>query len=160
MFHIPENAYIVQALEPQVGAGAVVESDFISVKNLHKVFIVVHYDQGDAEDITWTPMRATAVLPTGDVVLAEDVPIWSNLDCATTDVLTRRTDDTDYASGVAQTNKIVIFEIDPRKLGDTYDCVGLTHTNDIEATSYVSAIFVCVPRYAGPSDDWQTVLTD
>ena len=160
MFHIPESAYVVQAIAPQVGAAGLVVGDYISLKNLHKVFIVIHYDQGDAEDITWTPMRATAVAPVGNVVIATAVPIWSNLACATTDVLTRRTDAVNYASGVDQTNKIVIFAIDPRTLGDTYDCLGITHTNNIEATSYVSAVYVCVPRYAGPSDDWQTVITD
>ena len=160
MFHIPENAYVVEALAPQIGAAVVVTGDYISLKNLHKVFIVIHYDQGDATDITWTPMRATAVAPTGAVVLAETVPVWSNLDCATSDVITRRTNALNYASGVAQTHKIVIFEIDPRYLGDTYDCMAITSTVAVAATSTVSAQYICVPRYQGHSDDWQTVITD
>jgi hypothetical protein len=160
MIHIPENAYIVEALAPQIGAAAVVVGDYISVKNLHKVFMVVHYRQRDATAITWTPMRATAVAPVGNVVLATTVPIWSNLACAASDVITQRANALNYASGVAQTDKLIIFEIDPRYLGATYDCVAITSTVAIAATSTVSAFYVCVPRYAGDSDDWQTVITD
>ena len=165
MFHVPENAYIVEAAPPQEGAvAAVANARFISLKNLHKVFLVIQYTQVTADDITWTPQRATAVAPVGNVALATTVPVWSNLDCATSDVLTRRANALTYDSGIGTDRKVIVFEIDPRYLGVDgndvpYDCIGFT-SDAIAATNFVSAFYVCVPRYKGHSDDWQTVITD
>jgi len=160
MFHVPENAYIVEAAPPQEGAvAAVANARFISLKNLHKVYLVIQYTQVTADNITWTPQRATAVAPVGNVALATNVHIWSNLDCATTDTLTRRADALNYASGADAGRKIIVFDIDPRYLGDTYDCTGFTSSN-IAAAQFASAFWVCVPRYAGPSGDWPTVITN
>ena len=55
--------------------------------------------------------------------MTETMRIWSNLACATTDLFVERTAAVNYASGAAQTHKIIIFEVDPDSLTDTFDCI-------------------------------------
>lgn len=160
MLCLPENIKIVEGLAPQVGAAATVTSDYISVKNMHKLYAVIHYNQGDADNQTWAVYRATAVAPTGSVVVANVCRIWSNLDCATSDTLVARTAAINYASGAGATHKQVVFEIDPAELGDTYDVVAVGSAGNIAATSYVSIMFYCVPRYTGRVSMQPTVITN
>lgn len=147
-FSIPEGVIPVSGLGPQVGAAAAVTGDYISLKNAQKAWIVIHYVQGDATDITWHVNRATAVAPTGATTLAaaNTVPIYSNLACATSNTLVKRTPAINYASGTGQATKIIIFEIDPASLGDTYDCVAGASTTAIAATSAVSIMYYILPR--------------
>ena len=164
-FSLSESLKVVEGLVPQVGAAAAVTSDYICVKNVQKLFAVVHYNQGDATNHVWRVLRATDVTPTGAVVIANAVQIWSNLDCATSDTLVKRTDAINYTSGVGQTHKVVIFEIDPITLGDNgagldYTCVTVGSTAAVAATSWVEVMFYAVPRYAGPADMQPTLITD
>lgn len=145
---IPEGCIPVSGLAPQVGAAGAVTGDYISLKNAHKAWLVIHYTQGDATDITWHVNRATAVAPTGAVALANVVPIYSNLDCATSNTLVKRTSAINYASGAGQATKIIVFEIDPADLGSTYDVVAAASTTNIAATSAVSMMYYIQPRYS------------
>jgi len=164
-FTLAENLKVVEGLAPQVGAVAAVTSDYVSVKNLHKLFAVIHYNQGDADVQTWRIMRATDVTPTGAVVVANTAEIWSNLDCATNDTLVHRTAAINYASGAGATHKMVIFEIDPSTLGDNgagldYTAVAVGSTGNIAATSYVEILFVGVPRYPAPAAMQPSIVID
>jgi hypothetical protein len=154
----PENCKIVEAIPPQVGAAATVTSDYISLKNAHKAWIVLHYNTaGNAE--TFQPLKATAVAPTGSVNITNVVKIWSNLDTATSDTLVERTAATSYACDNGATKKIIIFEIDPADLGETYDCIAVV-TTAIAAGDYISGIFVIQPRYASAVAEQPSVITD
>ena len=160
-----EDLKPVEGLVPQIGAAGVLTSDYVSVKNLHKLYAIIHYNQGDATDMTWRVMRATAVAPTGAVVIANAVEIWSNLDCVTSDLLVRRAAAINYASGVGLTHKLIIFEIDPSTLGQTalgvdYDCVAVGSTGAIAATSTVSILLIGVPRYPAPAAMQPSIIID
>jgi len=148
MFSLPENLKVIEALAPQVGAAAAVTGDYISVKNYHKVYGVIHYAQGDATDITWAWLRATAVAPTGSAAVANVCRIWSDLDCATSDLLVERTAAINYASGAGLTHKLIVVEFDCADLGAGYDVIALSSTTAIAATSYVSMMYYGVPRVA------------
>jgi len=162
---LSEHLKVVEGLAPRVGAAAAVISDYVSLKNLHKLYAIVHYNQGDADDQTWRILRATDVTPTGAVVIANAAEIWSNLDCEASDTLVERTAAINYASGVGQKHKTVIFEIDPSTLGDNgsgvdYTCVAVGSTGAVAATSYVEILFIGVPRYPGPAAMQPSIVTD
>lgn len=157
-FSLPENLKIVEAIVPQVGAAATVTSDYISLKNAHKAWIVLHYDTaGNAE--TFQPLKATAIAPTGSTNITNVVKIWSNLDPATSDILVERTAATSYTCDAGATSKVIIFEIDPADLGETYDCIAVS-TTAIAAGDYISGFFVIQPRYASAVAASPTAITD
>ena len=156
----PQNCQIVLGLTPTEGAGAALCADYISVKNAQKVWCVIQYAQADANAITWKVERATSVTPTGNVALTNTVPIWSNLDCATSDLMVRRTDAITYASGAGPADKIIVFEIDPANLGGSYDVIAVSSTTVIAADQYVSMFYLIEPRYASAVAHVPTYLTD
>lgn len=159
-FALPENVKIVEGLVPQIGAAAAVTGDYVSLKGYHKAYVVIHYNQGDATDITWNVTRATDVSAGSAAVLTETMRIWSNLACATNDTLVERTAAVNYASGAAQTHKIIVFEVDPDSLTDTFDCICGASTTAIAVTSTVSIMYYLVPRYAGRVLTSPTAVTD
>jgi len=160
MFSFPENCKIVEGLAPVVGAGGAVTGDYISLKNAHKAWIVIYYNQADGNSITFNPLKATAVAPTDSSVLTEVCRIWSNLDCATSDLLVERTAAVNYASGAGAAHKIIIFEIDPSLLEEDHDCIAGASTTVIAAAQYVSMLYVIQPRYQGRVLTAPTVITD
>ena len=160
MFTLPEYMKVVEGLAPQVGGAAAVTGDYVSLKNVHKAYAVIHYRQGDGTAITWNITRATAVAPTAAIVVSELLRIWSNLDCATSDTLVEQTAAVNYASGTGQAHKQVVFEIDPAALAAGFDCIAAASTTAIPATSAVSIMYYLVPRYPSQVSTQPTVLTD
>lgn len=164
-FAFPENCKVVQALAPCVGAADVKTGTYISLKNVHRAWIVISYiTAGNAE--TFQPLMATAVAPTGSTNVTANMRIWSNLATATNDRLVERAAGTSYACDAGATNKLIIFEIDPAALGDNgatppvpYDCISF-NTTAIAAGDYVSAVYVLEPRYPSRASTAPTVVTD
>jgi hypothetical protein len=164
-FTLPEDLKIVEGLAPQIGAGAPLVSDYVSVKNLQKLFVVIHYAQGDATDTTWRVMRDISVAGAASVVLVNNMVVWSNLNTAVSDTLVRRGDAVNYAGGVGVANKLIIFQIDPASLGMDangvpYDCVCAETVQNVAATSTATVLFVGVPRYAAPVDMQPSIIID
>lgn len=159
-FSLPENCKIVEGLTPQIGGAAAVTGDYVSLKNFQKAYVVIHYNQGDATDITWNVTRATNVSAGSAAVLTETMRIWSNLDCATSDLLVERTAAVNYASGTGQKHKIIVFEVDPASLTATFDCICGASTTNIAATSTVSIMYYLVPKYPGRVLTSPTAITD
>jgi hypothetical protein len=149
VFSLPENCKIVDGYAANVGAGAAVTGDYVSLKGYLRAYVVIKYRQADGNAITWNVTRATDVTPTGAVVMTELMRIWSNLDTATSDLLVERTAAVNYASGAGATNKIIIFEVDPASLTATFDCIAGASTTVIAAAQYVDITYYLVPKYAG-----------
>jgi hypothetical protein len=140
---------------PTVGAGAPFVTDYVSVKNLQKLWAVIHYNQGDVDNQTWRVMRDISVAGAASVVIVNTMEIWSNLDCAANDTLVHRAAAVNYASGAGATHKLIVFQIDPESLGMDangvpYDCVCVETVGNVAATSYGEVLFVGLPRYAAP----------
>src|SRR4051812_13401510 len=114
-FSLPQQMKIVEAI-PNATDAAGRSSDIISLKNANKAYILVTLTQGNAATVALTPMQAQDVAGTGAKVLANAVPIWSNLDTAASDTLVRRTDAVNYTTDAGVKNKQVLFEIDPALL--------------------------------------------
>ncbi|MFA6165394.1 MAG: hypothetical protein WC700_02175 [Gemmatimonadaceae bacterium] len=147
-FSLSENMKIVELLAPAADAGGRT-SDYISLKNYIKAFIVVHITQGNAATIALTPKQATAVAGTAVKVLANAVRIWSDLDTAASDTLVARTAAVDYTTDAGVKNKIVVFEIDPETLdvAGGFDCITVL-TGASNVANITQAMAYLVPRYA------------
>jgi len=159
-FSLPENCKIVNGYGPLVGSAAAVTGDYVSLKNYIKAYVVIKYYQADGNAITWNVTRATDVTPTGAVVMTETMRIWSNLACATNDLLVERTAAVNYASGAGAATKLIIFEVDPASLTDTFDCIAGASTTAIAAAQYVNIDYYLVPRYPGRVLTAPTAITD
>lgn len=141
-FTLPQQLKVVEGLAPAADAAGR-SSDIISLKNAGKAYILISLTQGNAATVALTPMQAQDVAGTGAKVLANTVPIWSNLDTATSDTLVRRTDAVNYTTDAAVKNKQVIFEIDPAllDLNNGFDCIYFT-TGASNAANITAAVFL------------------
>ncbi|ARM12126.1 hypothetical protein Bra5_CH01889 [Rhizobium phaseoli Brasil 5] len=139
---LPQQLKIVEAMAPATDAAGR-SSDIINLKNAGKAYILVSLTQGNAATVALTPMQAQDVAGTGAKVLANAVPIWSNLDTATSDTLVRRTDAVNYTTDAALKNKQVVFEIDPALLdiNNGFDCVYFT-TGASNVANITAAVFL------------------
>jgi hypothetical protein len=162
-FTFPENCKIVNGYAPRVGAAAAVTGAYISLKNVQRAWVVFHYYQADGNAITFNVLKATAVAPTNSGATDVLMPIWSNLDCATSDLMVRRTDAISYSAGTGAASKVVIMEVDPDALGSTggvqYDCIA-GYATAIAAAQYLGITYVLQPRYQSRVLTQATVVTD
>lgn len=154
-FCLPEGLKVVEAITPQ--AGAAITGDYVSLKNVHMAWVVVHINQANATQVAITLERATAVAPTGSVAINVAVPIWVVDDCATTDLAVRQTDAISYTTTVGTTHKVIIFQVDPATLGATYDCLTVV-TAASDAANITSAMYYLLERYQ--ADQPPTAITD
>lgn len=144
---LPEKYKIVEAIAPAADAAGRT-GDYVSLKNVNLAYVVVHITQGNAATIALTIEQATAVAGTGSKAITVSVPIWSNLDTATSDTLVRRTDAVSYTTDAAVKNKIVIFQIDPATLdvANGFDCI-VVKTGASNAANITQAMYVLDERY-------------
>ena len=139
---------IVKAIEPQ--AGASIEGDYISLKNVVRCHVVVFIAQASATQVAITIEQCASVTApnTGSTPITNVVPIWSNIDCASSNTLVPRTAAVSYTTDVGQLIKMVVFEINPEILDAGYDCISVfTATSD--ASNVTAAWYECEMRYSG-----------
>jgi len=141
-----ENLKAVQGLQPATDAAGRTGA-YISLKNAHKVAVVVHITQGNAATVAISINQASTIAAGDAKALANVVPIWSNLDCAASDALVRRTDAVNYTTDAGVKHKIIIFEIDPAKLdlANGFDCIAVV-TGASNADNITSAMYYLVPH--------------
>lgn len=148
MFTLAEHCKVVLGAVPQVSGSGDITGDYVCLKNYHKMWIVVTMIQGNAATTTLTPMKATAVAPTGDIAVVAAVPWWVNQACAASDLLVRQTDALTFTSSATLANKIFICEIDPAAHGATYDCYSIV-VGDSNVANLFSVMYYLLPaRYA------------
>ncbi len=155
---IPESIKPVSLMAPAADAAGRT-SAYISLKNVHRCWLVVHVEQGHAATILLSPLQATAVAGTASKVFANAVPVWACQDAAADDSLEAQTAAVNFTTSAAVKSKIVVFEIDPAKLdvAGGFDCIGLS-TGASNAGNITSAMAYCAMRYA--SADPPSVLVD
>jgi hypothetical protein len=150
-FTLPEAAKIVNLLAPAADAAGRT-SAYVSLKNAHKAYIVVHMTQGNAATVLLSPLQASAVAGTGSKA-APTSRIWANLDTATSDALARATDAATYTTDAGVKLKVVVFEIDPSALdlANGFDCIGIS-TGASNAANITAAVAYLTPlRYPAAS---------
>lgn len=150
-FTLPEEAKIVNLLAPAADAAGRT-SAYVSLKNAHKAFVVVHLNQGNAATVLLSLLQASAVAGTGSKA-GPTTRIWANLDTAASDALARATDAATYTTDAGVKLKIVVFEIDPAALdvANGFDCIGIS-TGASNAANITAAVAYLTPlRYPAAS---------
>lgn len=160
-FGLAETLKIVEAIEPQAGAG--ITGDYVSLRTINMVWIVVHIDQVAVNTVAITIEKATHVAPTGSTAITENAEIWVNQDCVTSSLLVRQPDAVSFTSSTAQKHKVFVFRVDPAGLGIraasglAYDCITVI-TGASDATNITSAMYYLETKYA--ADQSLEVITD
>lgn len=147
----PEEAKTHVALAPAADAAGR-NGKWVSLKNAHKLYVVVSINQGNAATVALTLEQATAVAGTGGKAVTALVPIWANQDAAADDTLVRQADAASFTTDAALKEKLVVFEIIPQKaldLANGYDCLRVV-TGASNVANITAALYVATPlRYAG-----------
>lgn len=145
-FSLPENCKLIEALMPQ--AGAALTGDYISLKNAHKAWVLVHINQANAAQVAITIEQATDVAGTGHVPITVAVPIWVCESSVASDALVRQAEAVAYTTTVGTTHKIVVFEIDPATLNVAggFDCITVI-TAASNAANITEAEYLLASRY-------------
>lgn len=146
--NLPQDFKLVDATAGPVTSNGGVTSDYVSVKNAVKAWIVLQMTQAVGHATAVTVRRATAADGTGVTTLANNVVVWANEDTAASDTLARGTDAKAYTVAADVKKKMIVFEIDPASLGDTYDVINFTVADSSQATNFVSGVFVLQERFA------------
>lgn len=145
-FTLPEGAKIVEGITP--GAGAALTGDYVSLKNYHCAYVILHVNQVAVNTIAISVNQATTVAGAGTIPITQVVPIWANETCATTDALVRQADAVNFTTSAAQLHKIVVFKVDAEKLDATFDCIAVL-TGASDATNITGVTYILMPsRYA------------
>lgn len=121
---IPSSALPVNTLTPAADAAGRT-GGYVSLKNALRAFVIFTINQGNAATVQCSINQATSVAGASAKAITVAGPVWSNLDAATSTVVTRRTDAVNYTTDAALKTKIVIFEIDPASLdtANGFDCI-------------------------------------
>jgi len=158
--NLTEMFKIVQGIQPRTTNGGF-SSDWISLKNVNKAYVVVNLTQAAGHATAFTLAQATVVAGSDTKALTNEALIWANEDCAATDTLVRQTDAKSYTVTNDIKNKMIVFEVDPASALDVennFDCISLTVANSGEASNFASIEFYCDMKYR--EDTPPTVITD
>ena len=125
------------------------DSDYVCLKNVNKLFIVVALDQAAAHATAIAPYQATAVAGTGAKVLSSNCKIYANEDVAASDTLVEQTDAKNYTVTADVKEKLIVFEIDPSTLdvANNFDCVKVNIADSSEATNFATVLFLADMKY-------------
>ena len=93
-------------------------SSYRTLKNAMKAWIVVHVNQGNAAQVTLTPLQAQDVSGTNAKAI-NAVPIWLCADTSVSDALAVQAAAASLQTSATTKDKIVIFEITPDIALDT-----------------------------------------
>lgn len=137
--NLVENFQIVEAIAPQ--AGGAITGDYISLKNVNHVTVLVHITQATADQVAITLEQATAVAGTGSKAIAKVVPIYLVADAATSDLFVAQTPAVAYTTTTAAKHKLVAFEVRAEDLDEGFDCLTVK-TAASHATNLTSAVYI------------------
>ena len=121
--------------------------DYISVKNAHRVTIVVDLLQAASHTTALTVNVATSVAAAGATAMVATVPIWKNADISSTDTLVRGTDAVTVLATAGATNQQLVMEIPIAKLAAGYDCIAAILDNSSQANNYAVVNYFIETRY-------------
>jgi hypothetical protein len=144
--HLPEQFKIVTGT-PVVTTNTGIICDRVSLKNVNMAWIVIEALQVASHATVINPMRSTAV-GTGGAAIGHNAPNWKNANIATNDTLVRGADATTVSLTVGTNNQLVVIQIDPAQMGDTYDVLGCVITDSTNANNYMTVTYFLEMRYA------------
>lgn len=151
-FSMPYEIPPVNLLSPAADAAGRTSS-YRSLKNALKAYIVVHVNQGNAAQVTLTPLQATDVSGTSSKAV-NAVPIWLTADDSTSDALIAQAAAANIQLSATTKDKIVVFEILPEAAMDVnnttlaFDCIAI-QTSASNAANITEAMLFIVGSYRG-----------
>jgi len=119
-----------------------------SLKNAEKAFIVARVNQGNAAQVTLTPLQAQDVSGTNSKAIAA-VPIWLDVDTSLSDALVAQAAAANIQLSATTKDKLVVFEITPDQALDVangFDCIAL-QTSASNAGNITEAILLILGSY-------------
>jgi hypothetical protein len=158
---LPEFFKIVDASAGPVTSNGGVTCDYVSLKNVHRAWIVASFTQAVGHATVISPKQASAVAGTGVKALTAAGPGWFNEDTAASDTLVAQTAATTYTVTNDVKKKMVICEIVPGQNMDInggFDVLGCTISNSSQASNFVSVVYILETRY--PSATPPAAITD
>lgn len=129
-------------------------SSYVSLKNAHKAFLVCEVNQGNAAQVTFTPLQAQDNLGTNSKALTSAAPITLNNDTSTStgsDQNVPQTSATSFQADTTLKDKLVVFEIQPEEVmdvnntGGAFDHIAI-QTSASNAGNITSAKLFYLPR--------------
>lgn len=110
---------------PIVAADALSTGDYISLANVHRATCIVVHNGANDTDLTVSFMKATDIAGSGAAAVTSTQAIWRDNDAGSqSDTLVRQTDAANAVIDPATQNPVIaVFQIDPAKLGATYDAI-------------------------------------
>ena len=103
----------------------------------------------NAATVGLTLEQSTNVAGAGAKAVTALVPIWADLDAATSDALVRAADAASYTTDAAVKRKVVVFEIVPEAALDIaggFDCI-VVKTGASNVANITAAMYIAIPRY-------------
>lgn len=152
---LTQNTKVVEGLAPNF-AGAPVVTTPISLKYVHRLWVVINYIDGGTGCLV-APGRATGVAFADGVVLVNPIKIWYNGNTAASDTLVRQPDAVNFLLDDSGTNQLLVLDIDPVTLGLNannvqYDCLAVDLGLGLAAAASVTYIAdIRYPQATPPS---------
>lgn len=143
-FNIPAQLIPLSLLAPAADAAGRTGAVYHDLGKYHKVFVVWHITQGAANTVALSLAKADDAAGAGTAPVTETSEIYTNLDVAAGAAFTRQTAAASYTTDAGVKNKIVVFEVDPAKIGKRF----LSATTGASAAGNItSAQLFGIPRY-------------
>lgn len=146
-FSMPAQIPPVLLLSPAADAAGRTSS-YRSLKNALKAYIVCHVNQGNAAQVTLTPLQAQDVSGTNSKAISA-VPIWLDADTSLSDALVVQSAAASLQTSAATKDKIVVFEITPEVALDVangFDCIAV-ETSASNAANITEAMLFVLGSY-------------
>lgn len=123
-------------------------STYKSMRNVvGKICLVCRVNQGNAAQVTFTPLQATSAGGAGSKAIPA-VPVFYNADTTASDTLVAQTAAANFQTDVALKDKFVVFEFDPAELdlANGFNHIGV-QTSASNAGNITEAWFQALGRY-------------
>ncbi len=124
-FSLPYQLPPIDLIPPQAGGSAITSTNYVSLRNALKAWLVVKVNQGNAATVAITPVQATSLAGAGSKALGNSglvsqpgCQIWLNDATASSDLLVAQSNALNFTTDANVAAKEIIFEIVPEEFLD------------------------------------------
>jgi hypothetical protein len=143
----------IALLAPAADSAGRTSTNYLSLRNAEKAWIVVHINQGNAATILLSLLQATSVTGAGSKAVSNAVPIQLCDSALVADAFVAQTAGTTFTTDANVADKIVVFEIEPEIALDMingFNHIGIS-TGASNAANITSAMLITWNSYQGAS---------
>lgn len=140
-------------LEPAADAAGRTSSNWLSLRNAEKAWIVCYIKQGNAATILLTPLQATSSAGAGSKAISNAVPIQLCDSALTADAFVVQAAALNFTTDANVATKIVVFEITPEialDMANGFNHIGIS-TGASNAANITCALMHPWNSYQGAS---------